>query len=130
MAHGVELEVAEGDSLHLAIGGMIADAVLVATEAVARLQHRRILVGNTRKLVQPAAGQRAKAREMRLKLGPDAGREIELQQTAKGAVDFIEIGARRLLREGRRGWCTHVAPTGSFDVHKPTSSAQHPERQY
>ena len=54
-----------------------------------------LLIGDARQFVEAAAGQRAEAREMRLKLGADVGREIELQQTAKGAVDLIEIVRRR-----------------------------------
>ena len=66
MAHGVELEVAERDLLHLAVGGMVVDPVLVAAETVAGLQHRRMLVGGSRELVEPAAGKRAEAVEMGL----------------------------------------------------------------
>ena len=76
MAHGVELEVAEGNLFHLAVGGMIGDAVLVAAEAVARLQHRRILIGDARQLVEPAAGEPAEAREVRRKMCVLGGREI------------------------------------------------------
>ena len=66
MAHGVELEVAEGDPLHLAIGRMILDPVLVAAEPVARMQHRRMPVGDAGELVEPAAGKQPEALEMRL----------------------------------------------------------------
>ena len=55
MAHGVELEIAECDLLHLAIGRMIVDPVLVATEPVARVQHRRMLVGGAGECVELAA---------------------------------------------------------------------------
>ena len=47
MTHRMKAEFAEGDLLHLAIGGMVLDPVLVATEAIARMQHRRMLVGNS-----------------------------------------------------------------------------------
>ena len=73
MAHGVHAELLEGDLLHLAIGRVVVDPVLVAAEAVARLQHRRMLVGDLRQLVEPVAGQRAQPIEMRRHL-PRAGR--------------------------------------------------------
>jgi hypothetical protein len=37
---------------------MIVDPVLVAPEPVAWMEHRRMLVGDARKLVEPAAGKR------------------------------------------------------------------------
>ena len=45
---------------------MVVDAVLVAAETVARMQHRRMLVGDQRQFVEPAAGKGAEAIEMRL----------------------------------------------------------------
>ena len=45
---------------------MVVDPVLVAAEAVARMQHRRVLVGDAREFIEPAAGQRAEPVEMRL----------------------------------------------------------------
>ena len=93
MAHGVELEIAKGDLLHLAIGRMIVDPVLVAPKTVARVQHRRMLVGGARELVEPAAGQFAEPIEMRLQLPKIVRRKIERQQVAQPAVDGIEIFA-------------------------------------
>ena len=79
MAHGVELEIAEGDVFHLAISAVIVDPVLVAAEPVARMEHRRMLVGDAGELVEPAAGQCAEPIEMRLELGEIAARQIDRQ---------------------------------------------------
>ena len=91
MAHGVELEIAEGDLLHLAIGGVIVDPVFVAAETVARVQHRRMLVGDPRQLVEPAACECAEAIEMRLEAREIIRREIMREQVAQAAVDGVEI---------------------------------------
>ena len=57
MAHRMQAEFAEGDALHLAVGGMVFDPVLVAAEAVAGMQHRRMLVGGVGQFVEAAAGE-------------------------------------------------------------------------
>ena len=97
MAHGVELEIAECDLLHLAIGRMIVDPVLVATEAVARVQHRRMLVAGAGECVELAAGQFAHALEMRLQRRARIWRETEPEQVADAAIDGkeVETGAVR-----------------------------------
>ena len=91
MAHGVELEIAERDLLHLAIGGVIVDPVLVAAETVARVQHRRMLVGKPRQFVESAAGKSAEPVEMRLEVLEVGGRQIMREQVAQAAVDGVEI---------------------------------------
>jgi len=96
MAHGVELEIAKGDLLHFAIGAVIVDPVLVAAEAVARMEHWRMLVGDAGEFIEPAAGQGAEPIEMRLEFCEIARREIERQQVAQAAVDRIEILARAI----------------------------------
>ena len=87
MAHGVHAEVVEGDLLHLAVGGMVVDPVLVAAEAVARLQHRRMLVGHHGEIVEPVAGERAQPLEMRRHRRPQAGLQVERQQVLELPVD-------------------------------------------
>ena len=52
---------------------MVVDPVLVAAEAVARLQHRRMLVGDLGQLVEPVAGERAQPLEMRRHVRAQAG---------------------------------------------------------
>ena len=99
MAHGVKLEIAEGDLLHLAIGGVIVDPVLVAAETVARVQHRRMLVGDPRQLVEPAAGQCAEPVEMRLEPREIVRRQIKREQIAQAAVDGVEILSRTIGRD-------------------------------
>ena len=91
MAHGVELEIAERDLLHLAIGGVIVDPVLVAAETVARMQHRRMLVGGARQFIEPAAGQFAEAMEMRFQMLEIIRRKIEPDEIAQAAIDGVEI---------------------------------------
>ncbi len=75
---------------------MVVDPVLVAAEAVARLQHRRMLVGHHRQLVEPAAGQRAQPLEMRRHLLAQAGLHVEPHQVLELPVDRIEILAVRV----------------------------------
>ena len=93
MAHRVELEVAEGDLLHLAIGRVVFDPVLVAPEAVARVQHRRMLVGD-RAPARPAGRRRARPAARNAAPAPRATRgEIEPEQIAQTPIDRIEIHA-------------------------------------
>ena len=91
MAHGVKLEIAERDVLHLAVGRVVVDPVLVAAETVARVQHRRMLVGDPGEFVEPAAGQRAETIEVRLKPAKIIRFQIKLQQIAQAAIDGVEI---------------------------------------
>ena len=91
---------------------MVVDPVLVAAEAVARLQHRRVLVGHHGEIVEPIAGERAQPLEMRSHRGPQAGLEVERQQVLELPVDGIEVlavcigrdvlGAMRLLGQDGR----------------------------
>ena len=103
MAHGVKLEVAEGNALHLTIGGMIDDAVLVAAEAIACLQHRRMLIGDARQLVEPTAGELTQPREVRLEMRMRIGREIQLHQVSEASIQRMEIRPSALCghRTGR-----------------------------
>ncbi len=48
VGHAVEREVLVGHALHFLVGGMVLDPVLVAAEAVAVVQHRRVAVGDAR----------------------------------------------------------------------------------
>ena len=91
MAHRVQAEFLVGDLLHLAIGGVVVDPVLVAAEPVARLQHRRMLVGDHREFVEAAAGQLAQPLEMRRHLRAQAGLHVEPQQVLELPVDRIEV---------------------------------------
>ena len=81
----------ERDLLHLAIGRVVVDPVLVAAEAVARMQHRRMLVGDLRQLVEPAAGERAQPIEMRRHVREQRRLHVERQQVLELPVDGIEI---------------------------------------
>ena len=122
MAHGVKLEIAECDRFHFAVGRMVIDPVLVAAEAIARIQYRRMLVSGPRQFIQPAAGQRAEAIKMRLKPPKIVRLQIELEQTAQAAIDRIKIlsgtirrqmvGAAieilRVVERCGRGRCVHV----------------------
>src|SRR5262249_37659740 len=103
MAHGVELEIAEGDVFHLAIGTVVIDKIFVAAETVARMEHGRMLVGSARELIEAAACQGAEPIEMRLELAEIAARQIKRQQVAQAAVERIEIQARAVGGDGSRG---------------------------
>ena len=102
MAHGVELEIAEGDLLHLAVGGMVLDRVFVAAEPVARLEYGWIAIGDARDLVEAAAGEFAEALEVRFEFCPDRGIEMQAQEILQAAVDGPEILPRAVLRQRAR----------------------------
>ncbi len=110
VGHGVHAEFLEGDLLHLAVGGVVVDPVLVAAETVARLQHRRVLVGHHGKLVEAVAGERAQPLEMRSHRRAQAGLQVERQQVLELAVDGIEVPAMRIGRDvlGAMGTLGHV----------------------
>ena len=78
---------------------MVVDPVLVAAETVARVQHRRMLVGDPRQFIEPAAGQRAEAIEMRLEPAKIVRRQIERQQIAQAAIDGVEVLSRAIRRD-------------------------------
>ncbi len=65
VAHGVKLEIAEGDILHFPVGRMVVDPVLVAAKTVAGMEHRGMLVGDPCEFIEPAARKRAEPLEMR-----------------------------------------------------------------
>jgi hypothetical protein len=100
MAHGVELEVAEGDRLHLAVAGVVLDPVLVAPEAVAGVQDGAVGVGETRQLIEPTAGKDPKPLEMRLQVRAHAIWEVQRQQLLQPRVDGVEILPRAVRRDG------------------------------
>ena len=99
MAHRVHAEFLVGDLLHLAIGGVVVDPVLVTAEAVARLQHRDVAVSDHRQLVEAAAGQRAQAFEMRCHLLAQARLHVEPHQVLELPVDRIEVLAMNIGRD-------------------------------
>ena len=70
---------------------MVIDPVLIATKAVARVQHRRVLVGEPGQFIEPAAGQRAEAIEVRLQPLEIVGGQIEPQQIVQAAIGGVKI---------------------------------------
>ena len=96
MAHGVKLEIAERDLFHFAIGRMVIDPVLVAAEAVARMQHRRMLVGDPREFIEPAARKPAEPVEMRFQPPKITRFQIKPQQVAQAPIDRVEIRTRAI----------------------------------
>ena len=99
VAHGVKLEVSERDLLHLAIGGVIVDKILVAAKAVARVQNGRMPVGDPCQLIQPAAGEGPEPVEMRRQPAKIFRRQVMAEQIAQAAVDGIEILPRTIGRD-------------------------------
>jgi hypothetical protein len=99
MAHGVELEIAEGDLLHFAIGPMVVDPVLVAAEAVACVQDRRVLVGDPGQFIEPAARQNTQAIKMRFQPSKIIRLEIKSDKMPQAAVDRIEILSGAIWRD-------------------------------
>jgi hypothetical protein len=76
MAHRVQAQFAERDPLHLAVGRMIFDPILVAAKPVARMEHRGMLVGGVGKLVETAARKSAETIEMGLEVCAQRGLHI------------------------------------------------------
>jgi hypothetical protein len=99
MAHGMKLEIAECDVLHLTIGRMVFDPVLVAAKTVARMEHRRMLVGDPREFVEPAARKPAEPIDMRLQPPKIVRLQIKRQQVAQAPIDGVEIPARAIRRD-------------------------------
>ena len=99
MTHGVELEIGECDLLHLAVGGMIIDPVLIAAEPIPRMQKRRMLVGNPCQFVQPAAGQHTQPIEMRFQPRKIIRFQVDPEQVAQARIDRVEILARAIARD-------------------------------
>ncbi len=91
MAHRMKLEITEGDFFHLTVGGVVVDPVLVAAKAVARVQHRRVLVGEPRQFIQPSARERAEAIEMRPEPLEIVRRKIEREQIAQAAISSVKV---------------------------------------
>ncbi len=105
MRHRMQPEFAETDSLHLAIRRMKLDPILVAAETIARVEHRRMLVGDFRKLVEPAPSELAELIEMRLHRGAQPRLHVKIEQVAQAAVDAVEVHAAAIRRNqfgGRR----------------------------
>src|SRR3982074_786718 len=96
MAHGMELEITKRDFLHFAVGRMVVDPVLVAAKTIPRMQHRRMLVGDPRQFIQPAARQLAETLEMRLEPAKIIPRPIQREQIAQAAIHGIEILTRAI----------------------------------
>ena len=103
MAHGVKLEIAECDALHLAIGRMVVDPVLVAAEAVRGVEHRRMLVGGAGEFIQPAARQLAEAMEMRFQPPEILRLQVQPEQIAQAAIDLRKNSVPRSPARCDRG---------------------------
>jgi len=95
----VKPKIAEGDLLHLAIGGVIVDKILVAAKTVARVQDGRMPVGDPRQFIEPAAGERPEPVEMRFQAAEVLRRQVVRQQIAQAAIDGVEILSRTIRRD-------------------------------
>src|SRR6516162_2408042 len=84
---------------------MILDPVLVAAEAVARAEKRRMPVGDACQFVEPSAGKPTQAIEMRLEGAEILTPQIERQQIAQASIDCIKILSRTI---GRKVGCATV----------------------
>ena len=102
MRHRMQPEFAEPDPLHLAIRRMELDPILVAAKAIARMEHRRMLVGNFRELVEPPARKIAEAIEMRLHRSAQPRLHVKIEQVAQAAVDAVEVHPATIRRDQRQ----------------------------
>ena len=98
----VNAELAERGFLQFAIGRVIFDALRVAAELVALVQHRRMAVGEPRAFVEIAAGQFAEPVEMRLDMAEQRIGQMQPQQIGQRRIGAVEIHARRIGREQSR----------------------------
>ncbi len=78
---------------------MVVDPVLVAAEAVARVQNRRMLVGDPRQFIEPAARQNTQAIKMGFQPSQIIRLEIKPDKIAQAAVDCVEILAGAIRRD-------------------------------
>lgn len=101
MAHGVELEVTERNLLHLTVGGVVFDPVLVLAKAIARIESRRVLVGDACQFIETATGEDAKSTKVRMQLLVNFGREIEREKLLQTMINGVEVLARTVRRYGR-----------------------------
>ena len=99
----MELEIGEGDRFHLAIGGVVLDPVFVAAVAVARMQHRRVAVGDAGKLVEPAAGEAAEAGVVGGEGVPRLRGQVDGEQVLQRAVLGVEVLAGAVGGDGGGG---------------------------
>ena len=98
MRHRMQPEFAETDPLHLTIRRMELDPVLVAAETIARMKHRRMLVGDFGELVESAACELAEAIEMRLHRIAQPRLHMEIEQLAQPSVDAVKVHAAAIRR--------------------------------
>ena len=84
-------ELLEGDLFHLAVGRVIVDPVLVAAEAVARVEDRWVLVGDLRQRIEPIAGEFAQPVEMRRHVREECGLHVERHQILELPIQEVEI---------------------------------------
>jgi hypothetical protein len=95
---------------------MILDPVFIAAEAIARVQHRRMFVGNFRQFVEFSAREFTEAIVMRLHLRAQLRIHVELEEILQSAIDAIEVHSAAIEREmiGSARWlgdfCFHVRP--------------------
>jgi hypothetical protein len=73
----VQPELTKGDVLHLAIGGVVLDPLLVVAVAAAWMQNRGVLVRHLGELVETASHEITQATEMGLQVTAQVGTEIE-----------------------------------------------------
>ena len=99
--HAMDAEVAVADLLHLAVGGVELDPVLVEAAGIARVQYRNVTVGGAGQIVEAIAGDLAQTREVRCHVRTHAIVHVELQQGLETLVDLVEVLAVAVARNPR-----------------------------
>ena len=99
MRHRMQPEFAEPNPLHLAIRRMELDPILVAPKTIARMKHRRMLVGNFRQLIKPSSSKLSKTIKMRLHRSAQPRLHVKIEQVAQPAVDAIEVHPAAIGRD-------------------------------
>jgi hypothetical protein len=91
---------AEGQPLHLAIGGVVLDVLGILAAAGAAVQLGRMAVGGQRQRLQLAAGQRAQPVEMRRQMRGQVRRQIQAQQPRERRIGAPEIDSVAVRNRG------------------------------
>ena len=97
--HRVNAELRERDLLQFAIGRVIFDPLHVAAEAVARVQDRRVAIGEARAFIEMTTGERTQPVKMRLDMVEDRLGQMNPQQVGQCRIGAVEIHPRRIRRQ-------------------------------
>ena len=112
MRHGMNAKLAEGDLLHLAVGGMIFNPLFVAAEGIPRMQHRRMALCGIGQFGEPAAGEFTQRCQVRHEMREQRRLHVEREKIPQAAINLVKVQAaagRRQCAGSGRGSLTACA---------------------